>query len=304
MSESVGESRGIFVGGDSTDSIEKYLSSLRTGKHNESDENPYNIYGRVERVVINEMGEKEVPEMLTYRPRMREGVDPVHFSFVLGSEAMTSIIEKQSMEEVLSGVISLDKESVATRLSRIAEGKLDNMIIVFSPSLQVPTKLADINGLIELVENIHPDAAKRLASVSDRFRQECVGDTEDKFLHRQRLLPPEEWLRLKVVKDCLYQGLHEDKEYPSCGCKRYSFDDYCIAFDLAMSTNGYDEAYLETRRMMYTLLHCNEFYGFDGFTYRHDGVKLDKEYMSVNRRIDNGQFFTCFFSEIERFRVP
>jgi hypothetical protein len=286
-----------------TSNLEIYLSRLKSGWVPETDGMQVfqcEIFGRVERCVINE-GRREVPEMISFRPHRRQGMDPPASSFVLSSEAMISLIKAKSIREVLSNVVSLCSRTVDERILEIRENKLDHVLIVFS-STEVSTELADLNGLIKIVQSVHTAAAERFANVADRFRS-LIGNSLDQFILRRNLLSDEEWERLRVIKGCLYLGTHD--LYPRCGCSIYSFDTYCSAFDSAASHSDLrkDEKVLETRRMMFMLLGCNDKYGFDGFSYGDDGQQLDREYITLNGTIlGESKYHTFLLSDVERFR--
>jgi len=93
------------------------------------------------------------------------------------------------------------------------------------------------------------------------------------------------------------EGVH--CQHPECGCEHYSMEVYCRKFDAAADN---DERILETRKMLYIMLGCNEFYGFDGYTWDNNGNQLGEEYLAINRKIED-PIVTIFLSTIERFQV-
>jgi len=235
------------------------------------------LYGRVERCVINEeTGEREVPLMLTYRPHKYEHVPDVPTSFLLSSEALLALAQCDTIEEVLRDVVSLEEQTINDRLRLIEQGKLDHMLIVFSPEevmrdVGAPFVLGDIDGLLVLTHHLHPEAAKRLQAVCGNFRS-IVGSEDVFFQRRIDMLPEHEWRRLDRAKSCMWlRHFPNDKNhaYPSCGCEHYSFDLYCDKFDAAAAAGGVGdsggesihECVLETRRMLFMMFGCNKYYG-------------------------------------------
>ena len=103
--------------------------------------------------------------MLSYRPTRTV---PFHlpFSFVMSPQQVRKIYQCSSLEEVLSEVICLEAGVIESRIRLIREEKLDHVLMTFTAN-NVAVKLADIDGICELLMTGYPEVGARFNQVKD-----------------------------------------------------------------------------------------------------------------------------------------
>ena len=141
-----------------------------------------------------------------------------------------------------------------------------------------------IKGLCELLSFVHKDAAERMSLVAPWFEQELPG--ESKFDYRLNYFQ-DYWKEWKHIAECMWHG-RCFKPHPDCGCQYMTFDDYCHCFDSVYDCSNpfKHEVIVLTRKMMYLMINCNEYFGFDGYTYNgHSGKRTGEEFLVVNRPV-------------------
>jgi len=271
--------------------IQQYIQILHNNEKISDD--TIELYGRLERCVIKN-GVRERPMLLTYRPHKNPSIGEVPTSFVLGKEALISLSNSYTLTDILVNVISLDPVTIKERLDLVQSKQLDHLLILFTKEL-VPVETGDVEGILKLLQIHHIESFYRFQLVS-RIFQDMAGPNN--FNKRLDFFTQDQWGDLKRIKNCMWLPSEIHQKHPECGCEHYSFEYYCRKFDIASD----DERILETRRMLYIMLGCNEFYGFDGYTWDKDGNRLGKEYLAINQKIED-PIFSIFLSDIARFQI-
>ena len=212
------------------------------------------------------------------------------FSFFMGPESLLQLSTCRDLGDLLSKVISLDDDTVRRRLQLVKVGRLDHTLILCSPSFDGVFLLkADIDGIQSLLARVHPGAAERFSRVSNQFRR-LVGQLKTDFQHRIDVFS-NHWDSWRKLDSCMWI----QRGGSDCGSDKFvSFDSYCEEFDECISElETIDEdtpdivrfgtgPILCTRRMMYTLIGCNKYFGYDGFTYDDHGRSVGEEFLTIN----------------------
>jgi hypothetical protein len=86
------------------------------------------------------------PKLLRDRPTKTVPFD-IPLTFAMGPSALKRLAESNSLEEILTSVVSLEPAAVKKRLSRTKEGELDHILLLFNGN-EIPTRLASIEGFI------------------------------------------------------------------------------------------------------------------------------------------------------------
>lgn len=313
------------------------LKRLELNKVDDVSRRSFNLFGRIERCVIRKPPDGstvvELPTHMTYRPHRHPHVPMDVTSFVTSSEGLTLLLECESLTEVLERVISLEAITILHRQELVRRGELDHLLIIFSPN-DVMTVPATIEGIQSLLDNVHPEAAKRFRKVAPYYIHNLAGP--ENFHKRLSLFTAAEWDELRRLKDCMWLPSGQHLQYTSCGCRHTSFDSFCQRFDelfvepvlnsidaigVATVAEGKEkeqwdlsfglnlEAVREARRMLYIMFSCNRLFGMDGFTYDADGKRVCEEFLALNQPLDSVShrgdrvFGTLLLSEIDRFRL-
>jgi hypothetical protein len=157
-------------------------------------------------------------------------------------------------------------------------------------------------------QELHTGTAKRFEQMLPEITK-LKG--KDNFLKRQEMFSAH-WNDWYNNAQCQWLGAHAN--YPTCGCPLFSFDRYCEDFDTASATGGTFEKLLVTRKMMYIMLSCNQYFGMDGIIYSADGIAVGPEYLAINTAVctsntefnekivdKNSKIEFIYISEIPRF---
>lgn len=271
-------------------------------------------YGRLDRMILNPDGSKIVPTMLTTRPTKNVPFE-VPFSFVMGPSQLDKLFLCDSIEDILRNVISLESSSIQSRLRLIQEKKLDHVLMIFS-STSLPCHVATLDGIYQLLCSSHQETAKRFHRMLPKLN-EFVGCEN---FHKRIIQFSDYWNQWSIIRSCMWIG--NEHEIP-CQCNYYNFDKFCQEFDLIEKQLEYErnlnpnheliqsferELLVITRKLMFILLSCNEYFGMDGFTYDVNGNCVGEEFLAINAPINISEnqedsIFCVYLSEIDRFQL-
>jgi hypothetical protein len=302
----------------SSSSSSFFSSTITTVTSSSSSLNETSLYyGRIDRVIINSDGTKVLPTMLTTRPTKRVPFE-VPVSFVMGPTQLNNVFQCHTLEQILSDVISLDSSVIQHRLELMQQKKLDLVLMIFS-SQQIPCQPATLTGIIELLYSLQQEGtAQRYQKILPQL-QNLIG--QENF-HKRIELFASQWNEWKLIRDSMW-GINPPEGDSQC----FTFEQYCQEFDFIerqilekqkLATEeeriqnekvihdlGHDLLTL-TRKLMFVLLSCNQYFGMDGFTYDQHGNRVGEEFLALNSPIvvdesaDNP--ISCIFlSEIKRF---
>ena len=308
--------------------VELIRSSTPT--HEVYPKDQFNLYGRLDRcnVYTNDIGEKVTikPSYMTTRPDKRVSFE-YPFCFVMSPSLLSKIPESPSLFHFLNSIIALESKVINDRFDLIRKGKLDHVLMIFSPSETIPVVPANIEGIHLLLCKVHPEAARRFLKVMP-FLEDLSGPAN--FQRRIDLFQSfwDDWHSAHV---CMWFGecAYAPPSSSTCPhCSFFTFDEYCTKFDALepdietdndskkqdpVGVSGQvDARLLLTREMMYKLLSCNRYFGFDGYTYDNSGNKLGEEFLTINRKIDGdgeadptapNAVHSVLLSEFEKFHL-
>jgi hypothetical protein len=279
-------------------------------------------FGRIDRVMINSDGNKILPTMLTTRPTKRVPFD-VPVSFVMGPTELNNVFQCRSLEEIMSNVISLDSSVIQMRLELIQQKKLDLVLLIFS-SEHIPCQPATLNGITILLSSLQQEAtAQRYQKVIPQL-EKLIGP--EHFQTRIELFA-KEWNDWKLIRDHMW-GISPPSasSTPSCDLC-FTFEQYCEEFDLIerqileekkRSTDPpineqkilslEKDLLILTRKLLFVLLSCNQYFGMDGFTYDRYGQRVGEEFIAINSPIvvdesSENPISCIFLSEVDRFNI-
>lgn len=238
------------------------------------------IYGRLEM-----LRSQHIPCLhLTERPLRRTDSPIVPISFLLEPQLtqrlrMSLLKGNSSGKDTFSQLAQhrlgithsfsdTDKEEM-----RIVLKMIDSRMCVIQP--------ATLDGIYALLSRVHFQA-------SECFRQSLpllrplVG--RKRYLQRINSFD-EHWACWKKISDCMWYNTHQ--HFPSCGCERYSFDQYCDEFQEAIHRADETAMLVATRKMMFILINCNQFFGMDGKIYNHLGYITGDEFITLNQPVEH-----------------
>jgi hypothetical protein len=267
-------------------------------------------YGRLDRVILNPDGSKILPTMLTTRPTKNVPFE-VPFSFVMGPSELDKLFLCNSIEEILRNVISAS--SIQSRLRLVMENKLDNVLMIFS-SKSIPCRPATLDGIFQLLTSLHEDTAMRFRKMLPELSELVGAQYFQKRLHQFS----DFWNQWRIVRSCMWIG--NEHEIPCLQCNYYSFEKFCQEFDWtekqlenerSIGSNHEiiqtleKELLVVTRKLMFILLSCNEYFGMDGFIYDENGNCVGEEFIAINTPIntDENSISCVFLSEIDRLKL-
>jgi hypothetical protein len=271
-------------------------------------------YGRLDRVILNPDGTKILPTMLTTRPTKNVPFE-VPFSFVMGPSELDKLFRCDSIEKILRDVISLEASSIQSRLRLIQENKLDHVLMIFS-SKSLPCQPATLNGIFQLLCSSNEETAKRFYKMMPQLNDFVGPENFHKRVHQFS----DYWSQWRIIRSCMWIG---DEHETPCQCNYYSFEKFCQEFDSIenqleherSTESNHDitqtlerELLVVTRKLMFILLSCNEYFGMDGFIYDAKGNCVGEEFLAINTpiNIDENQedSISCvFLSEIDRLKL-
>lgn len=253
--------------------------------------------------------------MLSDRPTKTVDFE-LPFSFVMGPHQISQIAYFNSLGSILSDLICLDSEVIATRLEKVKAKQLDHALMLFTAE-NIPVKTASIDGIRELLLTEFPDVATRFERVFSQMKGLGGADNFQARIDRFSAY----WEEWRIIRECTWIAHSEScsKSIDSsaqCICNNYSFARYCTEIDTiyAIETdpeslvNHSDDSYkaeqalIMTRKMLCVMFGCNQFYGFDGYTYDSHGKVTGEEFLAANRKL-NDEILCVFLSDIERFQL-
>jgi hypothetical protein len=221
-------------------------------------------------------------------------------AFVMHEKVLEDLCTSGSLTELLQ-CISLPPLTITQRVSETKKNSLDHVLIVCSDSC-LNVRQGCLDGMISLLSATarFKEVADRITKISSFIHENLVGC--DKFQIRYDMFK-DYWKDWDKFQSCMW--LNSCKNYPLCGCKHMSPEEFIDEFDAIYDPNDKDKligAVFVTRKMMYLILGCNEFYGFDGIIYKNDGSQLGSEFLVENRRICDPSINFLLIGEIDRIR--
>lgn len=254
---------------------------------------------------------KSIPKLLSDRPT-KTVLFELPFSFVMGPEQIAQIAYKESLESLLSELICLEPDVVKDRLDRVRANKLDHALLLFDAD-SVPVRPASIDGVRELLHALYPDVAVRFERVFSLLQALSGGhnfqariDKFSEYWKEWRLMRDCTWI---AHCDCCISSNNKAAGVYNCTCNSYSFAHYCADMDEALSSKSSNcdaedlhQALLITRKMLFIMVGCNQYYGFDGYTYDGNGQVTGEEFLAANSKL-NGNIACVFLSDVDRFQL-